>query len=109
MRELHWALVPVLYLWGSYLSGSPGKGLTVENYSGRGKQGKLRLFGGLIQSTDQLRGTINPSGALTSGYMETYDYDLRFADSALAPPNFPTVTIFDVQKILPTPLSFREF
>lgn len=98
-----------LYLWGSYLSGSPGKGLTVENYSGRGKQGKLRLFGGLIQSTDQLRGTINPSGALTSGYMETYDYDLRFADSALAPPNFPTVTIFDVQKILPTPLSFREF
>lgn len=98
-----------LYLWGSYLSSSPGKGLTVEKYSGRGKQGKLRMFGGLIQSRDQLRGTIGPSGALVSGYIETYDYDRRFADSALAPPNFPTVQLFDVQKVLPTPLSFREF
>lgn len=97
-----------LYLWGSYLAGSPEKGLTVENYSGRGRQGKLRLFGGLIQSTDQLRGTINSSGTLLSGYMETYDFDRRLAESALAPPNFPTVQVFDVQKVLPTPLSFRE-
>lgn len=98
-----------LYLWGSYLSGTSGKGLAVENYSGRGKQGKLRFFGGLIQSADQLRGTIDSSGQLISGYIETYDFDLRFADSALAPPNFPTVRTFDVQRILATPLSFREF
>ncbi|BCP98319.1 hypothetical protein TthHB5008_14200 [Thermus thermophilus] len=98
-----------LYLWGSYLSGASGKGLAVENYSSRGRQGKLRLFGGLIQSADQLRGTINASGQLLSGYIETYDYDLRFADSALAPPNFPTVRVFDVQKVQATPLSFREF
>ena len=78
-----------LYLWGSYLSGASGKGLAVENYSGRGRQGKLRLFGGLIQSADQLRGTVDGSGRLLSGYMETYDYDLRFADSALAPPTSP--------------------
>ncbi|GAB5602134.1 hypothetical protein FJNA_06590 [Thermus sp. FJN-A] len=98
-----------LYLWGSYLSGASGRGLAVENYSGRGRQGKLRLFGGLIQSADQLRGTVTSGGNLTSGYMETYDFDLRFADSALAPPNFPTVRIFDVQKVQATPLSFREF
>lgn len=98
-----------LYLWGSYLSGSSGKGLTVENYNSRGTQGKLRLFGSLIQSVDQLRGTIDSSGKLLSGYIETYDYDLRFADSALAPPNFPTVRVFDVQKVQATPLSFREY
>lgn len=98
-----------LYLWGSYLSGAPGKGLAVENYSGRGPQGKLRLFGGLIQSADQLRGTIDSSGRLISGYVEAYDYDPRFAESTLAPPNFPTVRIFDVQRILTTPLSFREY
>lgn len=98
-----------LYLWGSYLSGAPGKGLAVDNYSGRGPQGKLRLFGGLIQSVDQPRGTVDSSGRLISGYVETYDYDLRLADSTLAPPNFPTVRIFDLQKILTTPLSFREY
>jgi hypothetical protein len=98
-----------LYLWGSYLSGASGKGLAVENYSGRGRQGKLRLFGGLIQSADQLRGIVDGSGRLQSGYIETFDYDLRFADSALAPPNFPTVRVFDVQKVQTTPLSFREF
>lgn len=98
-----------LYLWGSYLSGTPGKGLAVENHGERGKQGKLRLFGGLIQSADQLRGTVDSSGRLISGYMETYDYDLRFADSVLSPPNFPTVRTFGVQRVQATPLSFREF
>ncbi|MER3452015.1 MAG: DUF4900 domain-containing protein, partial [Thermus sp.] len=85
------------------------KGLAVENYSGRGPQGKLRLFGGLIQSVDQPRGTVDSSGRLISGYLETYDYDLRFAESSLVPPNFPTVRVFDVQRILTTPLSFREY
>lgn len=98
-----------LYLWGSYLAGEAGNGLSVENYSSRGAQGTLRLYGGLIQSADQLRGTIYSSGNLASGYFETFDYDLRFANGAVAPPNFPTVRTFDVQNIIPVKLSFREF
>ncbi len=98
-----------IYLWGSYLSGAPGKGLAVENYATRGPQGKMRLFGGLIQSADKLRGTIGWNGRLTSGYIETYDYDARFADSKLVPPNFPTARYFNVQKLVPVPLSFQEY
>ncbi len=98
-----------IYLWGSYLSGAPGKGLAVENYGSRGPQGKMRLFGGLIQSADKLRGTIGWNGQLTSGYIETYDYDRRFADSKLVPPNFPTARYFSVQKLIPIPLSYREY
>ncbi len=98
-----------LYLWGSYLAGESDKGLSVQSYSSRRAQGTLRLFGGLIQSTDQLRGTIYGNGNLASGYLETFDYDLRFANGAVAPPNFPTVRTFDVQKIIPVKLSFREY
>ncbi len=98
-----------VYLWGSYLAGTSNRGLAVENYNTRGPQGKMRLFGGLIQSADQLRGTITSSGNLVSGYIETYDYDVRFANSALAPPNFPTARFFDVQKLIPVPLSYKEY
>ncbi|MCL5965567.1 MAG: hypothetical protein M1369_07300 [Deinococcus sp.] len=98
-----------IYLWGSFLAGTPGKGLSVENYGSRGPQGKMRLYGSLVQSADQLRGVINGSGNLTSGYIETFDYDRRFASSTLAPPNFPTVQLFDVQAITPVQLSFREY
>ncbi|WP_027891585.1 DUF4900 domain-containing protein [Calidithermus chliarophilus] len=98
-----------IYLWGSFLAGASGKGLAVENYGGRGKQGKMHVYGGVIQSSDQLRGTLNGSGGLGSGYIETYDYDLRFANSTLAPPNFPTVRSFDLQTIVPVKMSFREY
>lgn len=98
-----------LYLWGSYLAGRSGRGLTVQNYSTRGPQGTLRLFGGLIQSQDKVRGTIYGNNTLASGYMETYDYDLRFANGSVAPPNFPTVRVFDVQAVIPVKLTFREF
>lgn len=98
-----------LFLWGSYLAGRANKGLTVQNYSSRAAQGKLRLYGGLIQSQDQFRGTIGGGGALTHGYLETYDYDLRFANGAVAPPNFPTVRTFDVQTLIPVALGFREY
>lgn len=98
-----------LFLWGSYLAGRSNRGLTVENYNTRAAQGKLRLFGGLIQSVDQFRGTINNNGSLRTGYIETYDYDLRFANGAVAPPNFPTVRTFDVQTLIPVALGFREY
>lgn len=98
-----------LYLWGSYLAGTANRGVTVQNYNTRGPQGTLRLYGGIIQHADQLRGTIYSNGNLASGYMETFDYDLRFANGVVAPPNFPTVRTFDVQSIVPVKLSFREF
>lgn len=106
--EISAAAPSQLYLWGSYLAGTSGKGLSVANYSTR-LAGKLRLFGGLIQSADQLRGRINSSGAQTSGYQETFDYDLRFANGSVAPPNFPTVRVFDVQTLIPVALGFREY
>lgn len=98
-----------LYLWGSYLTAAPNRGLTVQDYNSRPAQGKLRLYGGLIQAVDQFRGTINGSGRLLTGYTETYDYDLRFANGAVAPPNFPTVRTFDVQTLIPVALGFREY
>ena len=98
-----------IYLWGSYLAGSSGNGLSVEDYNSRGPQGKMRLFGGLIQSNDQLRGTVYSSGTLASGFMETFDFDRRFENSRLSPPNFPTVRTFSVQKLRPVELSFREY
>lgn len=98
-----------LYLWGSYLAGHNGDGLTVQNYSGRRAQGTLRLFGGVIQSQDQLRGRVYSNGNLSNGYLETFDYDLRFANGAVAPPNFPTVRTFDVQNVIPVKLAFREY
>lgn len=98
-----------IYLWGSYLAGTSGHGLAVQNPGGRPPQGAMHLFGGIIQSVDQIRGTINSNGTLTSGYREHFDYDARFASSALAPPNFPTVRVFRVQRINPVPLSFHEY
>lgn len=98
-----------LYLWGSYLAGTNTKGLTVENPTSRRAQGTLRLYGGVIQSYDQLRGRISGGGALLNGYYETFDYDLRFANGSVAPPNFPTVRTFDVQNVIPVKLAFREY
>lgn len=98
-----------LYLWGSYLAGTSGGGLSVQNYNSRGPQGTLRLFGGVIQSEDQLRGTVYSNGNLAHGYMETFDYDRRFSHGAVAPPNFPTVRTFDVQNVIPVKLTFREY
>lgn len=98
-----------IYLWGSYLSGAPNRGLAVEDYDKRGASGKMRLFGGLIQSSDQLRGLINRDGSLASGYIETFDYDKRFKDSKLVPPNFPTARFFGVGKVYLIPLTYMDY
>lgn len=97
-----------VFLWGSYLSGATGRGLSVENHTSRPNQGLLHIFGGLIQSANQPRGTARGTTQV-SGYRSTYDYDLRFANGALAPPNFPTVRVFDVQNVIPVKLGFREY
>ena len=98
-----------VYLWGSFLASDSGRGLAVEDYRWRGAQGKMHLFGSLIQSRDQLRGVVYSSGRLASGYMETYDYDTRLSGSALSPPNFPTARYFEVNKLVPVQLSYKEF
>ncbi|WP_457632458.1 DUF4900 domain-containing protein [Oceanithermus desulfurans] len=98
-----------IYLWGSYLSAATGKGLAVENYNTRGPQGKMRLFGGLIQWEDQLRGVIGAGGNVTSGYLETFEYDRRFENSRLTPPNFPTTRVFQLADVGVTRLTYKEY
>ena len=87
-----------LYLWGSYLAGKSGKGLYVEDYDKGGAKGTLRMFGSLLQAEDQLRGSYCGS-TVCNGYVETFDYDQRFTNGALAPPNFPTVRFFAVNNV----------
>lgn len=98
-----------IYLWGSFLSAANGKGLAVENYNYRGPQGKMRLFGGLIQWEDQLRGVIGRSGTVTSGYLETFEYDRRFENSRLTPPNFPTTRVFQLRDVEVSRLTYKEY
>jgi len=88
-----------IYLWGSYLSSADDKGLAVENYDTRGNQGSMHLFGGVIQWMDQLRGRVDRYGNLISGYNERFEYDGRFRNSSLAPPNFPTTKVFQLQSV----------
>lgn len=98
-----------IYLWGSFLSAANGKGLAVENYNTRGPQGKMRLFGGLIQWQDQLRGVIGGGGSISSGYLETFEYDRRFENSRLTPPNFPTTRVFQLNDVEVKRLTYKEF
>lgn len=88
-----------IYLWGSYLSATTGKGLAVEDYNRRGNQGTMHVFGGLIQWQDQLRGVVDRNGNLVSGYYENFQYDTRFRNSHLSPPNFPTTRAFQLQSV----------
>ena len=97
-----------IYLWGSFLSAADGKGLAVEDYDSRGPQGTMHLFGGVIQWQDQLRGRINRNGDLISGYHENFDYDRRFANSNLTPPNFPTTRAFQLRNVITQKLFYQE-
>jgi hypothetical protein len=48
-------------------------GFGAENYSGRGKDGKLTVIGGIQQATRQPVGT--GSGSSMTGFTKDYDYD----------------------------------
>lgn len=98
-----------LYLWGAFLAPKDGRGLAVEDFKGRGPQGKMRLFGALGQAEDKPRGKYNGRGELLSGYLETYNFDRRYSDSVLAPPNFPVMRVFDVLQLVPLELTYREY
>lgn len=97
------------YLWGSYLAGTPGQGLTVQNWGSRPAQGTMRVFGGLLQNADQLRGRVNWNGSLRNGFYENFDFDSRFQDGALAPPNFPRGGAFAFTNAQTSPLSYKEY
>ena len=88
-----------IYLWGSYLSANRNKGLTVERYNSRGNQGTMHLFGGLIQWQDQFRGVVDRNNNLLSGYYENFMFDIRFRNSHLSPPNFPTTRAFQLESV----------
>jgi hypothetical protein len=88
-----------IYLWGSFLSAASNRGLAVQSYNSRGNQGTMHLFGGVIQWQDQLRGVVDRNGNLISGYFENFQYDTRFRNSHLSPPNFPTTRAFQLQSV----------
>jgi Tfp pilus assembly protein PilX len=106
-----------IYLWGSYYTATANMGLSVQgltdtNAAGlpttRGNSGTMHLFGGLIQNTDQLRGEENSAGTLVNGFNESFDYDTRFSNGAVTPPNFPTTRTFAPNVGAPIPLTFSE-
>jgi Tfp pilus assembly protein PilX len=98
-----------IYLWGSYFTSQPGKGLSVENYNSRDPldSGTMHLYGGLIQDQDQYRASVDGSGNVR-GFRESYDYDSRFVNGAVTPPNFPTTRLFAPTVNAPVALTFTE-
>jgi Tfp pilus assembly protein PilX len=97
-----------IYLWGSYYTSTVGTGLTVQNAGSRPPSGTMHLFGGLIQDMDQGRGVVTAAGVQVAGFNESYNYDTRFANGAVTPPNFPTTRTFAPNVGAPIPLTFSE-
>jgi Domain of unknown function (DUF4900) len=103
-----------IYLWGSYYTATTNMGLTVQGVTGmgrnptRGASGTMHLFGGLIQNQDQTRGYVTSTGTLTNGFTESFNYDTRFANGAVTPPNFPTTRNFSPTVGAPIPINFSE-
>jgi Tfp pilus assembly protein PilX len=98
-----------IYLWGSFYTAQPGQGLSVQNYNSRTPKdsGTMHLFGGLIQDQDQIRATGDGRGGV-AGFREDYDYDPRFINGAVTPPNFPTTKTFKPNVGVPIPINFSE-
>jgi Tfp pilus assembly protein PilX len=98
-----------IYLHGSFYTAQTGMGLSVQNYNNRTPRdsGTMHLFGGLIQDTDQIRASV-VNATTVQGYRESYNYDARFANGAVTPPNFPTTRTFVPTISAPVPLTFTE-
>jgi Tfp pilus assembly protein PilX len=97
-----------IYLWGSFYTAQTGKGLSVENYNSRPTldSGTMHLFGSLIQDEDQIRASVG--GGTVRGFRESFDYDSRFVNGAVTPPNFPTTRTFAPTVNAPVALTFTE-
>jgi type II secretory pathway pseudopilin PulG len=98
-----------IYLWGSFYTAQPGKGLSVENYNSRptSDSGTMHLYGSLIQDQDQYRAQ-SVSATVVRGFRESFDYDSRFMNGAITPPNFPTTRTFAPTINAPVALTFTE-
>jgi len=59
---------------------------TLESYWTGGPQGRLNLYGGVIQNTRGAVGTYS-GGIITNGYLKSYRFDQRF--TTMSPPFFP--------------------
>ncbi len=69
-----------------------GESFTAENYASGSPRGKLKLYGGIIQTRRGPGGTF--SGVTTvSGYQKAYSHDIRLLDSP--PPAYPTTGIIE--------------
>jgi Domain of unknown function (DUF4900) len=97
-----------IYLWGSFYTAQTGKGLSVENYNSRPTldSGTMHLYGSLIQDEDQIRASVG--GGTVRGFRESFDYDSRFLNGAVTPPNFPTTRTFAPTVNAPVALTFTE-
>jgi len=72
---------------------STGGGLKVENYNSVGKQGSIRLTGGLIEAQAQATGVWS-GNRVTSGYNTSLRYDTRFMLDV--PPSFPKTGSYEI-------------
>ena len=97
-----------IYLWGSFYTAQPGKGLSIEDHSNRPTRdsGTMHLYGSLIQDEDQIRASTN--GTAVYGFRESFDYDSRLQNGAITPPNFPTTRTFAPTINAPVALTFNE-
>ena len=59
---------------------------TLQSYWTGGPQGRLNLYGGVIQNTRGAVGTYS-GGVITNGYLKSYRFDQRFG--TVSPPYFP--------------------
>jgi Tfp pilus assembly protein PilX len=98
-----------IYLWGSFYTAQTGKGLSVENYNNRTPldSGTMHFYGSLIQDQDQIRAQ-SVSATSVRGFRESFDYDSRFMNGAVTPPNFPTTRTFAPTINAPVALTFTE-
>jgi type II secretory pathway pseudopilin PulG len=98
-----------IYLWGSFYTAQSGKGLSVENYNSRptSDSGTMHLYGSLIQDQDQYRAQ-SVSATVVKGFRESFDYDTRFMNGTITPPNFPTTRTFAPTINAPVALTFTE-
>ncbi len=97
-----------IYVSGAILAGADGRGLAVTSPGRTPARGAIHLLGSLAESTDQLRGTVNGSGAPVAGYADDFRFDQRFFNGAVAPPFFPATTKFGVQTGWPIQRTWGE-
>ncbi|MEW6509788.1 MAG: hypothetical protein AB1428_02385 [Bacteroidota bacterium] len=60
-----------------------------ENYSGRPKNGLLKVLGSIVQNIRGPVGTFSGMASIQHGFLKRYRYDDRLADLGFRPPSYP--------------------